>query len=190
MRLAPTLLLLSLAACVEHEPRIAGGWELLPETDLTAPQRAQVETALAARDALFEQLSNALASALDESDPGAAIAVCRDLAPRLAREVGEERGVSIGRTSWKLRNPANSPPDWAQALVAARVEHPSTLVHDDGRLGTLLPIRVASRCLACHGDEAGLSDQVRMALAAAYPDDRATGFADGDLRGWFWIEVP
>ena len=24
------------------------------------------------------------------------------------------------------------------------------------------------------------------ALAALYPDDEATGFAEGDLRGWFW----
>jgi hypothetical protein len=29
-----------------------------------------------------------------------------------------------------------------------------------------------------------------VALAARYPDDRATGFAPGDLRGWFWVEVP
>jgi hypothetical protein len=28
------------------------------------------------------------------------------------------------------------------------------------------------------------------ALAGAYPQDRATGFAPGDLRGWMWAEVP
>jgi len=27
-------------------------------------------------------------------------------------------------------------------------------------------------------------------LAAKYPMDQATGFKEGDLRGWFWIEVP
>ena len=31
---------------------------------------------------------------------------------------------------------------------------------------------------------------VKEALAASYPADRATGFREGDLRGWFWIEVP
>ena len=119
-----------------------------------------------------------------------AIAVCRDAAPRLAQEIGTEHGVAIGRTSWKLRNPANAAPAWAEDLVAARVEAPRTRAHDDGRLGALLPIRVATKCLTCHGNDAALSEEVRMALADAYPEDRATGFADGDLRGWFWIEVP
>ena len=28
------------------------------------------------------------------------------------------------------------------------------------------------------------------ALAASYPQDQATGFGAGDLRGWMWAEVP
>jgi hypothetical protein len=27
-------------------------------------------------------------------------------------------------------------------------------------------------------------------LAKTYPGDRATGFAAGELRGWFWLEIP
>ena len=46
----------------------------------------------------------------------------------------------------------------------------------------------ARRCLACHGSE--VSPEVREAIAARYPGDRATGFAVGDLRGALWVEVP
>ena len=43
-------------------------------------------------------------------------------------------------------------------------------------------------CLACHG--AQVAPAVRAAIAAHYPDDAATGFAVGDLRGGLWVEVP
>ncbi|MEM1451902.1 MAG: hypothetical protein AAF726_11860 [Planctomycetota bacterium] len=33
-------------------------------------------------------------------------------------------------------------------------------------------------------------DGVGKALARAYPDDLATGYTEGDVRGWFWVEVP
>ena len=37
----------------------------------------------------------------------------------------------------------------------------------------------------------GLGDQddVRAAINLVYPNDAATGFADGDLRGWVWVET-
>jgi hypothetical protein len=35
-----------------------------------------------------------------------------------------------------------------------------------------------------------LSPAVREELKERYPADQATGFKDGDLRGWFWVEVP
>ena len=49
---------------------------------------------------------------------------------------------------------------------------------------------VADGCLACHGPAEALDEEVRVALAELYPEDRATGFRSGDLRGWFWVEVP
>ncbi len=40
-------------------------------------------------------------------------------------------------------------------------------------------------CLACHGSELG--EPVKAVLAKHYPDDRATGFRVGDLRGAFTL---
>jgi hypothetical protein len=42
----------------------------------------------------------------------------------------------------------------------------------------------------CHGPREMIADEVQTALSAHYPEDRAVGFSEGDLRGWFWIEVP
>lgn len=145
---------------------------------------------MAARDDLFGQLMTRLQTAIEQHGAASAIGVCQEAAPTIARAVGEARNLSIGRTSWKLRNPKNQPPAWAMALVEARTEGPSALAHPDGRLGVLLPIRLKSQCLACHGAMEAIPAEVRRALKTRYPDDAATGFAEGDLRGWFWVEVP
>jgi hypothetical protein len=44
--------------------------------------------------------------------------------------------------------------------------------------------------VTCHGGEEDLPREVVGALAEGYPQDQATGFSEGELRGWFWIEVP
>jgi hypothetical protein len=98
--------------------------------------------------------------------------------------------VMIGRTSDRLRNPGNVAPSWAKSVLAERPEQERVLVHPDGSLGVVLPIRIAPTCLACHGPSDSIEPAVREALAAMYPQDQATGYAAGDLRGWFWVEVP
>jgi len=56
-------------------------------------------------------------------------------------------------------------------------------------VGVLRPIGTADTCTHCHGTPSSLGPEVRDVLAKAYPADRATGFAAGDLRGWMWAEV-
>ena len=43
-------------------------------------------------------------------------------------------------------------------------------------------------CLNCHGVE--LAPDVAGRIAELYPEDRATGFEAGELRGVFWVEFP
>ena len=83
----------------------------------------------------------------------------------------------------------NRPPPWATDLVAQRVEQDTFLILD-GKLAALLPIRVQSECLVCHGPQEDILPDVAEALAKHYPQDQATGFNKDDLRGWFWVEVP
>jgi hypothetical protein len=146
--------------------------------------------ALAAKDALFEQLSARLMSAMSNGGPVAAIEVCSKEAARIAAEVSEETGVKIGRTSFKLRNPANVPPAWATSLVEQRAAEPQFVDLSDGGLGALLPIRLKPQCMVCHGPEDKIAADVLTALSERYPEDAATGFEVDDLRGWFWVEVP
>jgi len=95
----------------------------------------------------------------------------------------------IGRTSFKLRNPVNRAPEWASALVEDRSEDVAYFAGPDGMLGALMPIRMKEQCLTCHGKAELMPAKLTATLAALYPDDQATGFAVGDLRGWLWAEV-
>ena len=153
-------------------------------------QREQQQIALSAREALFQRLSARLMEVLGESGPSRAIQVCKVDAPRLAAEVGQEFGVSIGRTSDRLRNPQNSPPPWAQQSVDRQVAEPQFFALDEDRLAALLPIHTMTACVLCHGPKDQIVPEVRAALVSHYPEDQAIGFHEGDLRGWFWIDVP
>lgn len=165
-------------------------WAPVQSGALDERGKAQLQTATAAKDALYKALVAELSQELTANGPASAIEVCAERAPVIAREVGEQHGVRIGRSSWKLRNPQNRAPGWAAAAVEARNPEPRQFRGPGGALGVTLPITMQSACLACHGDTSQLDPAVRAALAQRYPQDQATGFAVGDLRGWFWIEVP
>ncbi len=165
-------------------------WTPRAADELSAAQAKQVERGAQARDALLKRLQEALAGAISGDDPAPAIGVCHEMAPRIATEVSREFGVRIGRTSYKLRNPNNAPPTWAIPYVDRRVDHPVHLVGPRGTVASLYPIKLKARCLLCHGAAEQIPPKIRQALAADYPSDRATGFKRGDLRGWFWVEVP
>jgi hypothetical protein len=152
--------------------------------------KAAQRRALGARDALLQQLVRRLFEAMANGGPTAAIEVCSREALEISRSVGAEHGVEIGRTSFQLRNPANTPPEWAQSLVGQRHEEPSFVELPAGATGALLPIKLKSQCLTCHGSPEQIPAEVKATLAKLYPDDQATGFAEGDLRGWVWVVVP
>ena len=143
-----------------------------------------------AKDALFQRLSARLMEVIQSEGPAAAIHVCSQEATQIAEAVGDELGVQIGRTSFKLRNPDNAPRDWVQPFVQQRADTPQFTRLDEDRLGAIFPIHLNVKCLMCHGQEEDILDSVQSELAQRYPDDRATGFSAGDLRGWFWVEVP
>jgi len=163
-------------------------WETVEEENLNEAQVAQRDRALAARDALMGKLKKRLIEVVSTDGFPAAITVCKEDAPRLAKEVSKEQALSIGRTSHRLRNTANQPPAWAKALVEDKIADPTYLTSQDS-LAALLPIRTGPICLSCHGPEDGIAADVMKALNEQYPDDQATGFEEGDLRGWFWVEV-
>lgn len=153
------------------------------------PSEMEKSSLLAAKDELFKRLSGKLISVMSEKGPVAAIEVCQVEAKSMAMEVGEAANVHIGRTGVRLRNADNVAPSWAQKLVDERTETPVFAKLSNNHAAALLPIKLQAQCLMCHGPNEALAPDVKEKLAWLYPQDRATGFSEGELRGWFWVEL-
>jgi len=162
-----------------------------------APARlaASVEVAGAAMRALQQRLSARLQEEMQKGGPLRAVGVCRDEAQALTAETARVQGIRVGRSSHRLRNPGNLAPSWAARFVeagagkkAAAVE--AVVVDLGDRVGVLRPLPTAAACTQCHGRAERMSPDMKAFLQTAYPQDRATGFEEGDLRGFIWAEAP
>jgi hypothetical protein len=160
------------------------------------PTRAEEEAGHAAitrlRTALVEELGRAMARGTTE-----ALATCSTKAPAIARELARD-GVIVGRATRRPRNPQNLASGWHadalaqfEASVAAGRRFETewfVRVLPGNRIGYARPLVIQRLCLTCHGD--AITPEVTAELAARYPDDRATGYKLGELRGIVWAEFP
>jgi hypothetical protein len=64
---------------------------------------------------------------------------------------------------------------------------PGVVLIDDKTVGYVEPIFIQPLCVTCHGAE--LTPDLQAKLGELYPDDQATGYAAGDFRGVFWVEL-
>jgi len=183
---------IALAVLLVAPPGTPG--EAVPLPDAPAAWAPAIRKAEAAGQAFQKALQARLGAALAQGGAPAAVEVCATDAATLAREQSAAADVRMGRTSDRLRNPANAPPAWARTFVllsaGEKAKDVAPLAVDLGaEVGVLFPIAVRPACLGCHGPVAGIAPKVKEALAARYPRDQATGYADGDFRGFLWVEA-
>jgi hypothetical protein len=161
------------------------------ETDVTRVGEA-------AATSLRQGLSARLTAAMAEGGPEAAIDVCAVEAMSLTDSIAAASPASaMKRTSLRVRNPRNAPDaaeraalEWFEERESAG-ERPTSLVERDGSgYRYYAPLRVAALCVSCHGPSETLAPATRAALDARYPDDAATGYSEGDLRGLIRVTVP
>ena len=151
---------------------------------------SRVQASKAAISAFAGSLKGALKGALQEGGPLGAIAACNERAPAIASEQSARHGLAIGRTSLGVRNPANAPDAWERSVLED-FERRRAAGEDAADLVRYEVVETDGRRefrLACHG--AALAPEVASRLDALYPDDRARGFAVGDLRGAFTVRQP
>ncbi|MCB1620487.1 MAG: DUF3365 domain-containing protein [Thiothrix sp.] len=164
-------------------------------TAATPDQAALIEEARTAVMALGSTLKRELQAAMKAGGPGEAITVCKTRAPEIASAVSEEKGLGIKRVSLKNRNPeAGVPNEWQTAVLEdfetrkAAGEAPDQLAYADvvdNEFRFMKAIPTEGLCLTCHGME--LAPDIRARIGELYPEDKATGYQEGDLRGAFVV---
>jgi hypothetical protein len=167
--------------------------------DPTTRERV-VAAAEPAATELARTLSGQLLAAVADGGPAGAIEFCSReavlLSDGVVAELGE--GWAVKRTALRTRNPANAP-DALEARALDRfhaAESAGGGLEDhvqrtaDGDFRYYRPLRIAPLCMECHGDPEAMQPAVRQALADRYPEDAATGYAVGELRGLIRVSVP
>lgn len=137
-----------------------------------------------------KDLKQALVAGMQQG-PLHAVTVCKDQAPAIAVSLSVD-GVEMGRFSHRLRNPENTAPDWVSDIMNGYLqdgEPQATAVSvTKNRVGYVEPIMLQPLCATCHGKT--LAPELAAHIQEMYPQDQATGFDVGDLRGVFWVEYP
>lgn len=185
-RATTSWLLIAAAAALTTAP--AAPQEAAPPEDL-----ARAVEAVERLNDLRERLAGTfLGEEGVEADAETFREVCRPVGMKAA-SLSRENGWDVRQMAVRYRNPAHAP-DPAGRRVHRMMERHGELgglwTRDtvDGREGVRYFRRITVRraCLACHGAE----DERPAFIREKYPEDRAHGFAVGDLRGVYSVFVP
>jgi len=122
-----------------------------------------------------------------------AIDICSVEAPKMAETLSADTGWEIKRVSLKARNKSSATPDTFERMVLeqfderqANGEPASSMMFSDvvgSEYRFMKAQGVQGLCLNCHGDS--LQPEVKKAIAERYPEDMATGYSLGQIRGAF-----
>lgn len=192
--LAPLLFI----GCAKSTEPVAVVAPLSAETRTVATQRGRAIVA-----ETFSLLSSNLQSAIQQGGVSNALPFCSLAASPLTAGMAGKHGVTIRRVTHKARNPA----DKADAIELAILNQFKAALPNITATNPPLPVvtnLVANTatffapivlnnelCLKCHGEPGkDISADNVAVIQRLYPQDEATGFRLGDLRGAWRIDFP
>ena len=162
-------------------------------------QAAFERDAQAAIKDLSTHLKEALMSALQDGGPVEAISVCKLVAPTIADEMSKKYSLDIHRTSLRVRNLENEADSWETGVLqnfetrlktGEAIQSLTFIEKVDSDLGYdwryMKAIPTDKVCLSCHGSKIALP--VSKIIDKNYPNDMATGYKMGDIRGAFSVK--
>ncbi len=154
------------------------------------------QRATSAINDLGRVLQQLLGEEMKQGGYAGAVKSCAENAQAVTEEFARERGLELRRISFKYRNTKDQPDEWeaqqlrawAKQMEAGQPAAPvEETVTENGRrfLRVMKPIAMQAVCLGCHGPRDQIAPEVKEALDAHYPRDKATGYKTGELRGAF-----
>ena len=154
-----------------------------------SPQADEIFSKLEA----LNQMREALAATLDHSSvpitEQSFKAVCMPVGKELKRW-GEEKGLQVKQISHKNRNPLHGLQDfdfdvYAQFQADPQLKQMQAMRKEKDLQGSAFYYRipVVKSCLHCHGDK----KQRPQFIKVKYPNDKAFGFKEKELRGLYWV---
>jgi hypothetical protein len=145
----------------------------------------------------FAVLSQNLMAAMTKGGVPEALKFCHANALPLTEGVSKTHDATVQRVSLKARNPGNRATgrdavilnEFSRILESGQPATPRIERDAQGRAVFFAPILIAmDTCLKCHGEPGkDIADADLALIRSLYPEDAATGFKTGQLRGMWKI---
>ena len=193
------LLLLLLAGCSKTP-------EAPPPVAPLAPLSAEIRSAAAQRGKAivteaFSLLSSNLQTAIQQGGVSNALPFCSLAASPLTASMASKHGVALRRVTQKARNPADKVNadelsilrQFEAAIPASTNPPPPIVTNFVASTATFFAPIILSKelCLQCHGVSGkDIAPENLAVIQRLYPQDEATGFKLGDLRGAWRVDFP
>ncbi len=142
-------------------------------------------------------LKSHLKEALKKDKSGVeAIKFCAGKAMELTNEVNSKlpKNMKVRRVALKYRNEANKPDNIDEKVLkefekalAKKEQLKPKMVDINGTTRVYKPLIVKKVCLKCHGSN--IKPSIAKVIKKHYPNDKAIGFKEGDLRGAIVAEI-
>lgn len=164
-----------------------------PSFDTVVFQQRGADLVLATK----QQLSKNLVGALTDGGTQHALEFCSSKALALTDSMSDVLQATVRRVSDQPRNPANEATGQALAYIQhgkdqlAKGYQLTPELHATGdKVVGYYPILTNALCLQCHGqpNEQILPGSLQL-IDSLYPQDHAKGYAEGELRGAFVVEM-
>lgn len=142
--------------------------------------------------ASFSALSSQLKSAMKQGGVPYALTFCNVTAMPITDSLAAHYNVDIKRVSTQNRNPENAADALEESVISslqkmmvASYDGVNMVVLDQEENPVYMqPIVLADQCLQCHGKPGtDISEANYEIIKKLYPNDKATGYRSGDLRG-------
>lgn len=134
-----------------------------------------------------------VSQAIEEGGTDYAVMFCSLEAIPITDSLSNQFGYYIQRLSDKNRNPMNAITEEIDRMAWEKVqkEKMSFLYQAENDVAYYYkPITLAMpTCLKCHGAPEDISESTRKILSQKYPEDKATGYKQGDLRGIWKMKI-
>ena len=142
-------------------------------------------------------LGKNLALALNEKGSDGAVEFCNTQAIPITDSMSVVLNAKIKRVSDHPRNSNNQANEaelsyinsWNEAKAKGE-EHSPLLTEIEGKMVGYYPIVTNQMCIQCHGTpEKQINSATLSKIKILYPADEAIGYAEGEIRGLFVVEM-
>lgn len=165
----------------------------LKETNEQNPVETGKDIAMKTKSVLGKNLLNAIKTKGTEG----AVSFCSTRAITLTDSIGSELNASVKRVSDLNRNPKNKANARELEYIAKNKlllldgkEMEPQLIETEKTIVCYYPITTNAMCLQCHGKVGtNITQQTYSKIKSLYPDDKAIGYGENELRGIWVVEM-